>query len=124
MNIEEGKHYVTRDGRIVGPIKLNPHVYSSQTYPYRAVGPGEGDGMLLWREDGFCCEDRLHDNDLVSEWVDPVCITTADRLIGRLHQVTAFLSDGDELEIRAEIAIVDYLYDKVDARISALEAQS
>ena len=38
--------------------------------------------------------------------------------------VARFRSDGDELEIRAEIAIVDYLYDKVDARISALEAQS
>jgi len=82
MNIEEGKHYVTRDGRIVGPIKLNPHVYSSQTYPYRAVGPGEGDRMLLWRKDGFCCEGHLHDNDLVSEHVPPVVL---DITVGKYY---------------------------------------
>ena len=105
MNIEQGKRYITRGGQIVGPIKLNN---CNSAYLYKAF---DARGILLWGEDGsYWVGRRDHDLDLVAEHIQPVCATppdtTADRLIDRLHQVTAFyrFETGDRVAAAASLS--------------------
>jgi len=71
LDITVGKYYVTRGGQIVGPMRLNKHVYFSQTYPYRAVGPNYKNNLISWLENGSYALTGIHAYDLVAEHIPP-----------------------------------------------------
>ena len=61
MKLEEGKYYITRDGRKVGPMD---HYHS-----YKNLHPWASDG-LLWSTDGIGYEGCHPEQDIIAEWKD------------------------------------------------------
>lgn len=69
MQIEAGKFYRTRNGRKIGPIRLN---WADREY-WQMCSGSMSDAMY-YRRDGFSCPGSLSDHngrdDLIAEWVD------------------------------------------------------
>jgi len=61
MKLEEGKYYITREGRKVGPMD---HYHS-----YKNLHPWASDN-LLWSADGIGYEGCHPEQDIVAEWKD------------------------------------------------------
>lgn len=59
MKIEEGKYYITRDGRKFGPMEP----FHDSKYSWECEG-------YLWMNDGTGYEECSPEQDFVSEWKD------------------------------------------------------
>jgi len=64
MKLEEGKYYVTRDGRKVGPVESYE---SFRNQPPVNIWKSDG---LLWSAAGISYDNRNPEEDIVSEWKD------------------------------------------------------
>ena len=96
MNIEAGKFYQTRDGRVVGPIEKA----GRGAFPFKAMLDGK---VTFWLDAGFKDLDTIgHADDLVAEWggeagdvtlepgeltIDPRDIAPASTGYGDLHAI-------------------------------------